>query len=190
MDLERQKNAQLTARITALEAVAQHQEQLLKSRSDNKHLIQQAGEIVHKTTNYVFHGPDTIEHFQSFSVERVITELQTDAPDVYRLFQMLGDTGRNRRPNQEGYSSEELKAMMSACTLLNARSKKVKGLQLLLGIMLVARATSRQVRSTTITINIHTVHQLYSIYHVGNHSTEPCRRMHVIPEYMAVSQTV
>lgn len=74
--------------------------------------------------------------------------------------------------------------------LQNTRSKKVKGLQLLLGIMLVARATSRQVRSTTITINIHTVNQLYSIYHVGNHSTEPCRRMQVIHEYKAVSQTV
>ena len=40
---------------------------------------------------------------------------------------------------------EELKAVMALCTLLNARSARVKGLQLMVSLMLVARATGRQV---------------------------------------------
>ena len=39
----------------------------------------------------------------------------------------------------------EIKAVTSLCSLLNARSVRTKGLQLLISMMLVARATSKQV---------------------------------------------
>ena len=96
-------------------------------------------------TQQIFHGPDTIEHFNAFSVDEVMRELQSHALDVYQLFQTLGNTQRNRKSGQSTYTPEELKALMSACILLNARSSRVKGLQLLMSIMLVARSTSKQV---------------------------------------------
>ena len=74
----------------ALEAVVQKQEQFLKAQSDEG-LVWQANKVVTSTTNHVFHDPDTVEHFETFSVEKVISELQTNAPDIYRLFQNLGD---------------------------------------------------------------------------------------------------
>ena len=36
-----------------------------------------------------FHGPDTVDHFRSFSLDTVIAELRTAAPDVVELFQQL-----------------------------------------------------------------------------------------------------
>ena len=53
----------------------------------------------------------------------------------------LGDTTRNR----EDATTEEVKVVASMCSLLNARSARMNGLQLLVSMMLVARATSREV---------------------------------------------
>ena len=55
----------------------------------------------------IFHGPDTVEHFNTFSVDGVIRDLQSDAPDVYQLFQTLGNTQRNRRSDQNTYTLED-----------------------------------------------------------------------------------
>ncbi len=102
-------------------------------------------QVARRTTNQVFHGPDTVEHFEAFSIDSVMSELRAGMPDVYRLFATLGKTERNRAADQEGHTPEEMKALMSACILLNAHSNRVKGVQLLMSIMLVARATSKQV---------------------------------------------
>ena len=37
----------------------------------------------------VYHGPDTLQHFQRFSVDEVPREIHTHAPDVLRLFQLM-----------------------------------------------------------------------------------------------------
>ena len=52
----------------------------------------------------IFHGPDTVEHFNTISVDGVVRDLQPDAPDMYQLFQMLG---RNRRSDQNTYTLED-----------------------------------------------------------------------------------
>ena len=70
----------------------------------------------------------------------VISELQSNCPELYK---QLGSTQRNARDGAR--PDEELKAVMALCTLLNARSARVKGLQLMVSVMLVARATGRQV---------------------------------------------
>ena len=147
LELERQKNAQLVVKVQGLEATVRQQEQQLANMGElvSMSLASQLEHVVRHTTHQIYHGPDSIEHFDAFSVEDVIRELQSDAPDVYQLFQTLGNTKRNRRSDQETYSPEELKALMSACILPNARSQRVKGLQLLMSIMLVARSTSKQV---------------------------------------------
>ena len=56
-----------------------------------------------------------------------MSELRAGMPDVYRLFATLGKTERNRAADQEGHTPEEMKALMSACFLLNAHSNRVKG---------------------------------------------------------------
>jgi len=146
LELERQKNSQLVAKVQDLEATVRQQKQQLASMVDPLSLlVGQLDQVLQHSTHQVFHGPDTVEHFNTFSVDEVIRELKSDAPDVYQLFQSLGNTQRNKTINQEAYSLEELKALMSTCILLNARSRRLKGLQLLMSIMLVARSTSKQV---------------------------------------------
>ena len=147
LELERQKNVQLVAKVKDLEATIRQQDQQLASMTESlsTSLVHQANQVVQHATQQICHGPDTIEHFNAFSVDEVMRELQSHAPDVYQLFQTLGNTQRNRKSGQSIYTPEELKALMSACILLNARSNRVKGLQLLMSIMLVARSTSKQV---------------------------------------------
>ena len=74
------------------------------------------------------------------------SELSSIASDVYQLFVQLGNSDRNKSDDETPV--EERKAIMSLCTILNARSRVANGLQLLLSFMLIARATSRQVRKT------------------------------------------
>ena len=37
-----------------------------------------------------YHGPDTVEHLKSFSLDAVMTELRAHAPDVVELLSQLG----------------------------------------------------------------------------------------------------
>ena len=90
---------------------------------------------------------DTVERFAEFSMSAVITELQARCPQLYQLVQQLGCTPRNA--GDGCLPDEELKGVMAVCTLLNARSARVKGLQLMISLILVARATGRQVYTCT-----------------------------------------
>lgn len=94
----------------------------------------------------VFHGPNTVEHFEEFSVDAVIADLQTNAPDVVQLFNMLGVTHRHD-DGDELVSFSQLRVMTSLTTLLKCRSIQVLGVQLLLTFMLIARSTSKQVNN-------------------------------------------
>jgi hypothetical protein len=66
------------------------------------------------------------------------------APNLYALLCDLGDTDRNAR-DEMVITHEEIKALTSICVLANARSLRIKGVQLFLSIMLVARAVNKQV---------------------------------------------
>ena len=57
------------------------------------------------------HGPDTVERFEQFSMSAVISELQSDCPELYKLVQQLGSTQRNARDGAR--PDEELKAVMA-----------------------------------------------------------------------------
>lgn len=101
----------------------------------------QADKVISRKST-VTQGPNSIDSFQQLDFDTIVAELQSHAPDLYNLYMTLGDTTRNR----EDVSSEEVKVVASMCSLLNARSARVKGLQLLVSMMLVARATNRQVQ--------------------------------------------
>ena len=128
----REEVRQLQTKVQLLESTVQRLESV-QSPGYVQQLKQQV-EAVIQHRGSVVHGPDTPEHFDTFSVDDVIREVKQYAPDVYQLFQVLGMTSRNAQEGQ--LPTEELKAAVSLATLLNARSNRVKGIQLLLGIML------------------------------------------------------
>ena len=138
LESERTQNKELMERIALLEAKVQILEQMSLST-----LTQQADHLLHHGSSAIC-GPDTPEHFQGFSLDGVIHELQEQAPDMYRFFMQLGSVEQNDS-SDGGTSTKEVKAVTSLCTLLNARSRRIKGLQLLLSMMLIARSTSKQV---------------------------------------------
>lgn len=92
----------------------------------------------------LYHGPNTIENFEAFSIDSLVSELSKFAPHLYELFQTLGQTARHTNDNQA--ESDDVMAVMSLCTLLKCRSQKVLGVQLLITLMLLARSTNKQVR--------------------------------------------
>ena len=96
------------------------------------------------TSNATFQGPNSIEHFESFSVDQVCHELNKYAPDVLSLFSTLARVDRHDE-DEDSSRLSQLRAVTALCTLLKGRSTKVLGVQLLITFMLVARATSKQV---------------------------------------------
>ena len=92
----------------------------------------------------VNHGPNTVNHFEEFSIDVVLAELRRNAPDVYKLFSIMGQTNQHNDEDNLARLSQ-LRVMTSMTTLLKCRSVKVLGVQLLIAFMLIARSTSKQV---------------------------------------------
>ena len=129
--------------------IAAMQKEVAELRSSSvlpSHLQSQMQVALHPS-NVLYSGPSSIERFHSFSVESAVAELKRLAPDVYRLIATLATT---HRLDVEGEDREarltDLRCVTSLSTLLKNRSMKVLGIQLLLSFMLIARATSKQVR--------------------------------------------
>lgn len=135
LELEQAKNKELQERV-------HHLEQQVSAMTDV--LDQQMGSVL-RHGRQVVHGPDTPERFDTFSIDTVIAELQSNAPDLYQLVVTLAKIDRNRSSEDDGINAEQCRAIMSMCSLLKARSVRVKGVQLLISLMLIARATHRQV---------------------------------------------
>lgn len=140
LETERAENEKLHEKIAILEARVHD---LMQTTPVN--LGQQADQLINKSNTLTACGPDTHEHFYGFSVDRMIHELREQIPDVYALFMQLGDVERN--VSSGGTGVEELKAVSALCTLLNARCSRMKGMQLLISMMLIAWSTGRQVNT-------------------------------------------
>lgn len=140
LEAERKKNEELLSRVQHLEQenaelrCAALQPAVLESQ------LQQLMNPIHP----VYHGPDTVGHFDSFSIDGIINDLRTHCSDVFRLFNTLGNVDRCDDPSSSQVT--QLKAVTSLLALLKCRSIKVLGAQLLLTFMLIARATNKQVK--------------------------------------------
>ena len=145
------ENEELSLKVHQLEARTQELEAQNISSNSSRLLVQHLDSLLQHGRHTV-HGPNTPDHFQNFSMEGIIDEIRTNAPSVYQLFVHLGDTERNA--TDDSVSAEQRKAIMSLCTILNARNQKANGLQLLLSFMLIARATSKQVSENQNNITI------------------------------------
>ncbi len=137
-----QQVCELTAKVhecSSSQPVAQYQEDL-QSEVDS----------VVSSGLSLLHGPGTEDHFMGFTLDGVVQELKFNCPQMYKLFQQLPRTQRNVTDDVEGLPLQELKGVMSLCTLLNARSARAKGVQLMISLMLVARATNKQVHNALV----------------------------------------
>lgn len=72
-----------------------------------------------------------------------LISVKDKSPKLLELFLELGDVSRNCIDGKSSVS--QVKVITSLCTLLNAKSNRSIGLQLLLGLLLVARATDKNV---------------------------------------------
>lgn len=115
--------ASVTAGISDADLLIENQ--LLKARIEELErftatsLCNQADEVIHHES-VVKHGPSSLTAFDELDLDSIIAELQYRAPDLYHLYMMLGDTKRNQE--NEEVTTEEVKAVASMCSLLNARS--------------------------------------------------------------------
>lgn len=130
----------------------------------------------------IYHGPDSVSHFDDFSIDSMISEVKQHAPDLLQLLSSLG-----RAPTLMGQPGvKDMETVGALCSLVKGRSEKVLGLQLLMGLMLIARSTNRQVSCTLVKetkLNIK-----YLCIPVGNQCAESCRYMCVIQHSMEVPQ--
>lgn len=91
-----------------------------------------------------YHGPNDIKNFDAFSMDSMVEELTKCAPNLFGLFQTLGQTSRHI-DSSDSSENNDVMSVMSLCTLLKCRSQKVLGVQLLITLMLLARSTNKQV---------------------------------------------
>lgn len=132
--------------------------ELAKEREEKRQLLQKIGTLEKRIgeleevslpreldclvnpRNAAYHGPDSITHFRAFNMDSIITEFKQQAPNIYQLLRSLGQSA------QTSNYEHDAKVAMSISILMKCRSVKVLGIQLLITLMLLARATNRQVK--------------------------------------------
>ena len=140
--LEHERNVNASLRREILQLKQQLSEKQTPSLSPEK--LDDQMQTLLRPDKMTSHGPDTVLHFRSFSLDAVIAELHAHAPDVVQLFQQLGRG--DRFSDDQLLRTGQLRSMTALCTLLKSRSVRVLGVQLLISFMLIGRATSKQVR--------------------------------------------
>ena len=145
-DLARQKalNAKLIERIQELEARVQYLEARIHQLEQEHHthsphnLKAQMGALT-ISSHSTYHGPDTVGHFDMFSVDNIIAEFRQHCPGVLALLECLGNSSVDDDPIKQAH------IITCLSTLMKCNSRKVLGVQLMTSFMLLARATSKQV---------------------------------------------
>ena len=137
---EREEKQQLQARVQLLE---ERVEQLEKEKYFSPSQLSSEFLSLLTPQHAIYHGPDSITHFETFSIDAIIAEMLQCAPNLYQLLQSLG---KSTPSEGDGSRLEEVRVATSLSILLKSRSTKVLGVQLLLTLMLLARLTSRQVK--------------------------------------------
>ena len=147
LEAEKAKNDQLVLNTRKLEEENATLRGLL-AIAFQPHVIESQVQSMMNSARSAYHGPDTVDHFNSFSIDHVISELHTHAPDVFRLFNLIGNVDRHE--DADNTKIAQLRSVSSLLNLLKCRSIKVLGVQLLLTFMLIARATNKQVSNITL----------------------------------------
>ena len=139
----------------------------------------QADTLLHNNIA-VYHGPNTILHFKEFSLDTITAEIKQNAPALFKLFQALcHNVTADEFTLDEDPSRDDIKAITSLSVALKSRSTKVLGLQLLIGMMLVGRATNRRVREKT-TLIIQQMPQKMQITPACTHVVHTCKTINFV----------
>ena len=131
----REEKKQLQCKIDELEA------RLAQNKPISQSLLSSELDSLVNPKNTAYHGPDTIPHFKDFNMDRLLAEISEQAPNLFTLLTSLSQSPRAEAINDD-YA---VRAALSVSILLKCRSIKVLGVQLLISLMLIARATSRMV---------------------------------------------
>ena len=131
-----QQNQQLTERVHRLEHELHSIRQASSSTSKCTSTIKDEFSLLLTKGGAICCGPDSLERLDSFTLAEVIRDVKRSAPNLYSLLCDLGDTSRNASDKMIT-THEEVKAITSVCVLANARSRRIKGVQLFLSIMLI-----------------------------------------------------
>ena len=133
-------NSQLTEKIKELECRIRQLEDAQSAFNPDNLLVEL--DALTQRNVAAYHGPDTVEHLESFSMDTITAEFVQRAPHLYQLLCQLG---QDQCQSQSLDMQKSTQAIMCLCALMKGRSKIVLGMQLLITFMLIARATSRQV---------------------------------------------
>ena len=85
----------------------------------------------------------TLSHFTDFNMDRLLAEISEQAPNLLTLLTSLSQSPQAEEAIDGDHA---VRVAMSVSILLKCRSVRVLGVQLLITLMLLARATSRQVK--------------------------------------------
>ena len=123
-ELERQKavNAKLIEHTRVLEANI-HELEKRVHQLEQQETIQNVTQQMHCLMNpshVAFHGPDTIEHLQNFSLDSIVAKFKQCCPDILKIFQSIGKSS-DHDPSRES----------KLCILMKSYSQKVLGIQLM-----------------------------------------------------------
>ena len=130
LEREREQKRQLQCKIDELEA------RLAQGENISQSLLSSEVDGLVNPKNTAYHGPDTITHFKDFNIDRILAEFSEQAPNLFTLLLSLGQSPR------EDDDEHGVRVAMSVSILLKCRSVRVLGVQLLITLMLLARATS------------------------------------------------
>ena len=135
----KRKIQELEETVRTLEYRVRELEQLVRNTSPSV-LTTQADRLLHSNMA-VYHSPNNITHFEEFSLDTISAEIKQNAPALFQMFRALC---HNVTVDED--PCDDTKLITSLSVALKSRSTKVLGLQLLVGMMLVGRATNRRVR--------------------------------------------
>ena len=142
VSLECEEREQLHRRIQELEGQVEDLQRQVRELQRFQQLVHEAENVLSMATDSSS-GPNTVSRMTEFGLDTIVADLEKYAPALLHLFRQLGDTSRNRR--MDGHLCvEEIKSLTSLCILLNARSNRCKGLQLLLSMVLVGQGVGKQ----------------------------------------------
>ena len=139
-----EEREQLHRRIQELEGQVEDLQRQVRELQRFQQLMAEAEKVLYMATESAG-GPNTVSRMANFGLDTIVADLETYSPALLHLFRQLGDTSRNRR--MDGcLCVEEIKSITSLCILMNARSNRFKGLQLLLSMVLVGHGVGKQAR--------------------------------------------
>ena len=96
----------------------------------SQHLLREADNMI--GISKCTYGPDTISRISQFNLESVVADFSAYSPELYRFFATIGSSSQHLSTDNLALRVEDTKVITSLCIILNARSNRFRGLQLLI----------------------------------------------------------